>query len=250
MEANMVQIDKVRTFFLQFSILNAIRFLVVELIRYILDPCNISSYSQTGEDRILSALLPETGFYVDVGCNHPQSYSNTFFLYKKRWIGITIDANNKLIQKHQRLRRRDLSICAVVSDKEQQVIFTDFEDSLVSSLNPEHISEWQKSRAIKQQRIVNAKSLSTILSRHEIPKNFDLLSIDVEGHDFEVLCSLDLNIYRPKLIVIEIHGFNLLNPGSNKIYEYLRLNNYKMIGYIVVNVYFSDTFITTSESLK
>ena len=149
MGRNFVRFNKIKVYFHQFEMLSAIRFLCAELSRKLLDPYNISSYSQTGEDRILSTTLGEAGFYVDVGCNHPQSYSNTFNLYKRGWTGITIDANQQLINKHQSLRKRDLSVCAVVSNQEQEVVFTDFEDSLVSSLSSEHISEWEKKRKIK-----------------------------------------------------------------------------------------------------
>jgi FkbM family methyltransferase len=240
--------NKIRTYFYQFRILSAIRFSCAELSRKLLDSCNIPSYSQTGEDRILANILGNTGFYVDgntgfyvdVGCNHPQAFSNTFELYKRGWMGVNIDANQHLIKKHQRLRKRDLSICAAVSDQEQEVVFTDFEDSLVSSLSAEHISEWGKVRKIKEKRIVNTVSLSRILDGCNAPKDFDLLCIDVEGHDFEVLSSLNLSIYRPKLIVIEMHSFDLLDPSSSKIYEYLRVNDYKMMGYVVMNGYFSD----------
>jgi len=236
-----VILDKIKTYFYQFSVLNAIRFFCAELSRKIFDPYNISSYSQTGEDRIVSnTILDNAGFYVDVGCNHPQVYSNTFELYKRGWTGITIDASQQLISKHQRLRKRDISICAVVSDQEKEVVFTDFEDSLVSSLNSEHVNEWQKIRKIKEKRVVNAVSLNSILDSCNAPKDFDLLSIDVEGHDFEGLSSLNLSVYRPKLIVVEMHNFGILDPSSNKIHEYLRDNSYKMIGYVVMNGYFLD----------
>ncbi len=240
----LVKFDKVNIFFYQFKFLHAVRFLFAELARKVFDPYNISSYAQTGEDLIITSILGKTGFYVDVGCNHPEIFSNTFVLYKRGWTGITIDANRELIQKNQKLRKRDISICAVVSDKKQEVTFTDFEDSLVSSLNAEVINHWQKTSKIKEQRVVNTVLLSTILDSHKVPKNFDLLSIDVEGHDFEVLSSLNLNIYRPKLIVIEMLEFDFLNPSSHKIYEYLIANNYKMIGYVVWNGYFLDASTT------
>ncbi len=244
---NLLKVEKVKTLFHQFNVLNSIRFLCVELVRKVLDSNNIfgCSYSQTGEDRIITSILDprieRTGFYVDVGCNHPQFFSNTFALYKRGWTGITIDANKELIQKHQRLRRRDISICAVVSDREKECTFTDFDQSLFSSINTERISKVQEKFKIKEQRIVNTVLLSTILDRYEVPKHFDLLSIDVEGHDFEVLSSLNLSIYRPKLIVIELHEFDFLNPSSSKIYNYLTANNYRLIGYIILNGYFLDT---------
>jgi FkbM family methyltransferase len=242
-----MNLGKIKILFLQFSILKATQIFSAEIFRKILDPYNICSYSQTGEDRILESLVVEPGFYVEVGCNHPQSYSNTFNLYKSGWIGITIDANDELIQKHQKLRKRDLSVCAVVSDKEREAVFTDFEDSLVSSLDAEHITQWSQSRKIKARRTVNPRSLSSILEECQAPKRFDLLCIDVEGHDFEVLCSLDFDIYRPKLMIIEMHGFDLLDPDSNEIYQCLIANGYKMTGYVVMNGYFSDVSAKNDE---
>jgi len=249
MERNFVRLNKIKTYFHEFRILSAIRVLCAELSRKLFDTYNLSSYSQAGEDRILLNVitnLGKTGFYVDVGCNAPQAYSNTFELYKRGWRGITIDANQQLINKHQRLRKRDISICAVISDQEREVVFTNFENSLFSSLDTEHISKWEKNRKIKEKKVVTTATLSSILDSCNAPKEFDLLSIDVEGHDFEVLSSLNLSIYRPKLIVIEMHGFDLLNPSSSKLYEYLRANDYRMIGYVVMNGYFSD--VSTKKS--
>ena len=51
-------------------------------------------YSQFGEDVILRTFIKnkKTGFYVDVGCWHPKRFSNTYWLYKRGWRGINIDA--------------------------------------------------------------------------------------------------------------------------------------------------------------
>lgn len=48
-------------------------------------------------------------------------------------------------------------------------------------------------------------SLDNILSSTEIPKDFDLLSIDVDGIDY--LIWKNLEIYRPKVVVIEINSY-------------------------------------------
>ena len=68
----------------------------------------------------------------------------------------------------------------------------------------------------------------------------DLLSIDVEGHDYNVLKGLNLNLFRPKLIVVEIHNFIIDSPTDSEIYVYLNDNNYNLIGYITMNAYFLD----------
>lgn len=235
--------SRIKVLFRQFNVLTALKLFLADAIRKIFDPANINSYSQTGEDRVLGYELPSTGFYVDVGCNHPQARSNTFALYRKGWIGVNIDANKDLVHRHQKLKPRDISICAAVSNKSQEIVFTEFEDSLVSSLSSEHVDEWQQKRTIKRQRVVQTVLLSDILERCEVPKTFDLLCIDVEGHDFEVLRSIDLDIYRPKQIVVEMHKFDFLEPGSNEIYKYLESHQYKLTSYAIMNGYFTDMLL-------
>ena len=46
-------------------------------------------------------------------------------------------------------------------------------------------------------------SLDVLLSQCEIPKNFDLLSIDIDGNDYHVWEAMEE--YRPKLVVIEFN---------------------------------------------
>jgi hypothetical protein len=58
-----------------------------------------------------------------------------------------------------------------------------------------------------------------------------LLSIDVEGNELDVLLSLEIATYRPRLILVEIHGFDLGKPGLNEIYSYLVSNGYQLKGY-------------------
>lgn len=39
-----------------------------------------------------------------------------------------------------------------------------------------------------------------------MPSNFDLLTIDVEGHDLAVLTSNDWSVWKPRVLVVEEHG--------------------------------------------
>jgi len=50
-------------------------------------------------------------------------------------------------------------------------------------------------------RIVKTKTLQEVLDKHKVPKNFVLLSIDVEGHESKVLATL--GSHRPSIILIE-----------------------------------------------
>lgn len=76
-------------------------FLFSKVCNKLTDPYSISSYSQFGEDRIIEAFFGTQGkgIYVDIGCNHPISYSNTWKLYLRGWNGVCVDPNPYLIKK-------------------------------------------------------------------------------------------------------------------------------------------------------
>jgi FkbM family methyltransferase len=232
--------NKINIYFKQLGYLRAVPLIILETTRMIFDRYGRTSYAQTGEDMILNWLFPSNkGFYVEVGCNHPKAYSNTFNLYKRGWNGLCIDANKNLILEYKRFRRNDISVCAAISNHKRKAIFTEFFDSFISSLELEHVVKWEKKKPIKQRRTLITRTLNDVLYEFNAPKCFDLLSIDVEGHDYEVLLSINLNRYTPKFILIEMHKFDISNPSSNKIYNYLISMNYVMIGYLVMNGYFA-----------
>ena len=52
-------------------------------------------------------------------------------------------------------------------------------------------------------------SLDNVLKKTQIPKNFDFLSIDIDGCDYFIFKSMEL--YRPKIVCIE---FNHLIPNE------------------------------------
>jgi FkbM family methyltransferase len=234
-----------RAYFRQLRPLHALRHLGLKIIQRVLDPWAAISYAQSGEDRIIATLLggltQPPGFYVDVGCNHPVRFSNTFELYKRGWRGINIDANAQLVDLCRHTRPRDVSICAVVSDAEREIVFTEFDNPLLSSVSDRHVERWREHSDVARTRRASARTLNEILRTHDAPQRFDLLSIDVEGHELEVLSALDLEAYRPKLIVVEMHGLRLGDSARGEVWSHLLENDYEMVGYAVMNGYFLDS---------
>lgn len=201
------------------------------------------SFSQGAEDIILGYLLDlkKKGTYVDVGCNTPVRFSNTFNLYLMGWRGINIDANRELIAECKQVRKSDVCICAAVSDTEKEVIFHKSKESAVSTIDEKRLEEWQKNWefAEEDKEKVITKTLTSILDKNfPAGTKIDLLSIDVEGHDFNVLKSLDLEKYRPKVIIIELHSIEKM--AETDIYQYLTANGYQFRYYAVLNAYFLD----------
>jgi FkbM family methyltransferase len=221
----------------------ALRFSVVYGLKKLLNDDASINYSQTGEDAIIRSLLDETqpGIYVDVGCNHPIHWSNTLSLYLHGWRGVNIDANPELIERFKATRLRDIAVCAAISDQEGDLVFHEFEDHLVSTVSEEVLAEWQSKWKKRSERVVKTRTLTSVLRETLKPgTEIDLLSVDVEGHDLNVLRSIDLDEFRPKLILVEMHRLNLQRAEEHSIINYLDRQDFRPIGYDTLNGYFVD----------
>ena len=195
------------------------------------------SYSMLGEDIEINNFFKNkhNGFYVDVGSFHPIDNSNTFLLYKKNWKGINIDANSLSIELFKIARKNDANINLAVHDKDTQVKL--FFRKKINMLNT--ISEdIAKIHFLKgyQQKIINSDTLNSIIGKTNYKnKEIDFLNIDVEGNEMNVLKSLNFNVYKPKLICIEIHNHEqMYNPdrgylSRNPVYNFLIDLGYKEI---------------------
>lgn len=198
-------------------------------------------YSQTGEDVIISTLLDKKrGFYVDVGCHDPMRLSNTFSLYLRGWSGLNIDANEALIKRFRQIRKRDLAVCAAISDDAKDMMFYEFESDAVGTLSEEVLPEWKRTWSFRGGRKVRSRTLNSLLQEH-FPDgiDIDLLTVDVEGHDINVLRSIDLNVYRPMLIVVEMHHFDINQALLHDVVRYLADFEYRLVSYATMNGYFT-----------
>ena len=68
--------------------------------------------------------------------------------------------------------------------------------------------------------------IASKLDKYECPSNFDYLSIDTEGSEFEIIDSLNFNKYLPKIITIE-HNYKI--EKRDKIYNLLIKHGYKRV---------------------
>jgi hypothetical protein len=244
-----LQVSFVQFFFIEspiLSLLRALKYSLLAVLRIPLGRSSTQSYSYTGEDRLLESLLKNRisyrGFYVDVGCNDPRFISNTFLFYRRGWRGLCIDANEEHIKKFKKIRPRDIAINCLVSDDESPRLFYEMTNAVLSTTEeqflPEYIRQGQK---ITCKRTMHPKSLTKILDEHNVPTNFDLLSIDAEEHDLPVLRSLDFNKYSPRLIIVEAENFNPNSPIEDPLYQFLIDKLYRFEGSILKNLYFTRT---------
>ncbi len=192
------------------------------------------SYSQDGEDKILEEIFKNknVGVYVDVGCYHPIELSNTALLYNKGWNGINIDISEYSIELFNFLKPDDVNLNLAVSNTNGYVdVFFQKELSKISTINK------QKSNRIFQGKVktkkVICKTLTEIINETVYKgKKIDFLNIDAEGHDLEVLQSLNFNEYLPDVICVEIFpdqgNFDNFDLKTTAEYKFLYKNNYEL----------------------
>ena len=200
--------------------------LIYKFYRYLKYKINFfASYGATGEDVLLRKIFKnKIGFYVDVGALHPINGSNTYHLYKKGWKGINFDLMIDNIKLFKIFRPRDISINVAVSSKPGFVNSYIFDKgSGLNTLEKNWAEKWKKIINKNYLTIkIKKEKLNTLLKKYNCPNNFDLLNIDVEGHEIEVIKGLDFRIYKPKIITIEIHAKKTEDIFKSNVYKFLK----------------------------
>jgi len=201
------------------------------------------SYSMCGEDLFLKRVFGKNkraGFYVDIGCNNPIQKSNTFKLYLKDWNGICADGNANLIKKFRKIRRRDICLHAIVSDRRRDMVFyQDDKNHELSSVDPGLAAELKaNNNNLKEVRLTSV-TLEDILDRHLGSREIDLLCVDVEHHDLEVLRGNNFSKYRPRIICVEFDG-SLGELNGSGLDTFLTGVNYEVLAFCSPNVYYVD----------
>jgi FkbM family methyltransferase len=221
--------------------LNFGRYVIAEACRRIFLPDSRVYYSQGGEDVHLLTLLGDkpNGFYIDIGCNDPIHYSNTFKMYTLGWTGILVDGNPRLIEKARKVRKKDICVNALISNEVREMDFYLSESNLISSLDPVHAASYTDHDGKTQKVRMSSMTIDQIIDQYlPVGKIIDLLSIDVEGHDFEVLQSITLSRHRPGVIVIEDLGQMKNNLDENTYVKYLKKYQYVLVSTDRQNLYF------------
>jgi Methyltransferase FkbM domain len=86
------------------------------------------------------------------------------------------------------------------------------------------------------------QSVNEIILEHFSGNAPDLISIDVEGLDFEILSSIDFRKYRPTVICVETISFsdNFGGVKNKDIPEYLQQHGYFLYADTWINSIFVD----------
>tara|TARA_B110000438_G_scaffold300409_1_gene352739 strand:+ start:89 stop:781 length:693 start_codon:yes stop_codon:yes gene_type:complete len=202
------------------------------------------SYSFNNVDLIIDYLLKhiEKGFYIDLGCNHPIKYNNTYLLHKRGWSGINIDADKTSIELFNKFRKNDFNINKIISENgEIKKLYIYHDRSAINTVNKELV-DLRMNKPVKE---IEEKSTTLNKVIEDSPlkdAKINLLTVDIEGHEFEALKKFDFLKYKVDVIVLELlnknlHKIEMYNQSidfviKSDIYNLLLNNNYKLINWV------------------
>ena len=203
-----------------------------------------TSYSISGVDLIIDRIFSKIrkGVYIDLGCNHPIKYNNTYLLHKRGWEGINIDSDSKSIEEFKKLRKKDHNVNELVSSEKDRIKYYFYHER--SALNTVDTNLVKKRKA-KPKKIINrkTKTLNSIIENSPYKKSkINLLSVDIENHEYEALKNFKFNKYKIDCIIIELintkskkietQNQNLEFIFKSKIYKLLTKNKYRLINWV------------------
>lgn len=164
--------------------------------------------SQFGQDRALEllGLLTPNGVFIEVGSNHPVNNSNSYYLeYVYGYHGISVDPvnYNDLFSLHR--PRTDFVNAAIDSSKSVvKLNLVKKDDGWEDQMSSMHSAVISHGRGFQVEQLeVRAMPLAEVCKDLN---HIDLLFLDVEGHELDVLKSLDWNRIRPAVVIAENNG--------------------------------------------
>jgi FkbM family methyltransferase len=171
-----------------------------------------------------------SGFFVEVGANDPHARSQTFHLEQTGWTGILIEPQPDLAEKLRVNRSAEVFAVACSGPENAGKALTLHVAGPLSSLDRDRMAPG----AVPERAIdVPIRTLDSILAESAVRPGFDFLSIDVEGHEIEVLRGFDAAHWRPRLILLEDHVETLAKHRALRTMGYRLIRRFENNGWYV-----------------
>jgi hypothetical protein len=191
------------------------------------------SYSLSNVDLIIDYLFKNInkGVYIDLGCNHPIKFNNTYLLYKRGWAEINIDSDFDSIKLFNKFRSNDFNVRNIVSDDESvKKLYYYHKRSALNTLSKDLVD----SRTSKPSKIIEDSPYQN--------SKINLLSVDIENHEFEALKNFNFLKYKADVLVVEstdtsqkkleMYNQSIDFITKSKVYNLIVKNGYKLINLI------------------
>ena len=205
-------------------------------------------YSQHGEDLLLLEVFRDQrdGFYIEVGAFDGVYLSNTKALDDRGWRGVCVEPHPRFFAQLEANRPDAVCIqAACVGDPELTEIVLYAEphgvlSSTVDGLDADIEGRYERNGLEfpgLEETPVRARTLDSILAElAAAPAVVDVLSIDVEGAEVEVLKGLDVDRWRPRVLLLEANDAAAENALDEYVVQSLGYTEARRLG---VNIFYA-----------
>lgn len=160
------------------------------------------------------------GFYVDVGANDPVLDSQSQHLEALGWTGLLVEPDPDCCDLLRQSRKGVVVEMACSSPENAGKQLQLNRAGPHSTLEDRPIA---LGAVVRSTVSVRCDTLDAILQAQGAPVGFDLLSIDIEGHELVALSGFSFSHWKPRLVLIEDHVTHL------KKHALMRENGYQLI---------------------
>jgi FkbM family methyltransferase len=162
------------------------------------------------------------GVFVEVGANHHQRASNTYFLETSLgWSGVAVEPQTKFAEGYKQFRPRTTFVPLFISDvSNQKATLYVTENDLVAS----GVREFTEAFGEVTPTPATTSTLDDVLDRLGITR-IDFLSMDIELAEPQALAGFSIGRFAPALVTVEAHP-----PVRQQILDYFARNNYALVG--------------------
>jgi FkbM family methyltransferase len=195
-------------------------------------------FAQFGEDRILDEIFGHCGFgtCVEVGANDGVTDSMTYHFELLGWTCVLLEPIPELFLKIVGNRKCISHNCAASSSEGEMTLSLAEGVPSMSTLEltrDRRASISQAGGKLKDIK-VRTRTLDSILAESCI-SNIDFISIDVEGHEMEVLKGFSIEKYCPRIVLIEDNS----NTSDPTIPDFMKSKGYLIFKRTGVNDWYA-----------
>lgn len=178
-------------------------------------------YGQNLEDSLMNDLIIKfygenfIGSILDIGANDGITLSNSKFFRDKGWKGFLVEAAKKPYERL--LNNTDNNTkCFNIALGIENLTLKFYESGrhlgnddvgLVSSLIYDETHRWRSGGVKYDEYDVMCLNWKSFIEKYNLnDEKFDIISIDIEGMDYEVLNQIDLDFVNCKIVCVEFNG--------------------------------------------
>jgi FkbM family methyltransferase len=207
-------------------------------------------FSEREEEWIIRDFFQDKrgGTFLDVGANHYQDASKTFYLESRLgWSGLAVEPQKQFAEGYAQHRPKTKFFPFFVSDVSNQTakLYVLNRSSMVASSDKAFVERFGTPDEVRD---VPTITLNDLLDTEHVEK-IDLMTLDIELHEPAALAGFDIERFKPSLVCVEA-----LLPVRQQILNYFAEHHYVIVGRYVwadlENLYFAPVDALRSQQAQ